>query len=78
MAKLTMPPLNDLYMKWDIKGGYWYSPNGTQITPRDMMEYAIQLEDENKRMKEGLRNEGKRIVEALEDYAKDLDKLGGK
>ena len=45
MGKI-MPPLNEQYMKWDIKGGYWYSPNGTQITPQEMLEYVAQLETE--------------------------------
>ena len=44
MNDKIMPPLNDLYMAWDVKGGYWYSPNGKEITPQEMMEYAIQLE----------------------------------
>lgn len=41
----------------------------------EVLTRFAQLEDRNKRMVEGLRNEGKRIVKALEDYAKDLDKL---
>lgn len=39
---MTIPLDN---MQWDIKGGYWYTSDGRNITPQDILNYAKQLLD---------------------------------
>ena len=86
MTKKIMPPLNDLYMRWDENGGYWYSPNGKQITPQEMMAYAAQLEarvdrwiriahniaDRNGELEESLREEKSEVAQ-LEERVRVLE-----
>jgi len=43
-------PLNEL--AWDIKGGYWYTKVGDEITSEEMREYATQLEAEIRELHE--------------------------